>query len=70
MNFALVGRAARLRLRSQLASLHAQPQTPLSYFVIIGRLAGAGASLRAAGEITNVTHAFQPSARCAASNSL
>jgi hypothetical protein len=35
------------------------------------RLAGGGgASPGAAGEITNVTHAFQPSARRDASNSL
>jgi hypothetical protein len=44
---------------------------PLRYFVIIARLVVVGgASPGMAGEITNVTHAFEPSARWDASNSL
>src|SRR5262245_5252956 len=41
----------------------------LAYFVII-RLVDGGASLGAAGEITNVNQAFQPSGRFSAANSL
>ena len=41
----------------------------LAYFVII-RLVDGGASLGAAGEITKVNQAFQPSGRCSAANSL
>jgi hypothetical protein len=45
-------------------------QSASTHFVIIGCLTGGGASLGAAGEITNVTQALQPSARWAALNSL
>src|SRR5262245_26504329 len=41
----------------------------LAYFVII-RLVDGGASLGAAGEITNVNQAFQPSGRFSEANSL
>ena len=39
------------------------------YFVILG-LGGGGALVGAAGEITKVSHTFQPSGRCSAPNSL
>ena len=41
----------------------------IGYFVII-RLVDGGASPGAAGEIAIVSHAFQPSGRCSAANSL
>jgi hypothetical protein len=39
------------------------------YFTMRGRF-DSGGFFSSAGEITNVAHTFQPSGRCAASNSL
>ena len=45
----------------------AGPRPDDSYFVNLGR---GGVGVGAAGEITNVTHVFQPSGRFSAANSL